>query len=324
MHNPGLLREALGSIARWRDGRVLVHVDLDTINQERDIASVISDVALLKYAGIDIRFTCVGETVDHFTHRAAQRGIETRPIGHIKDITSFVEEQMVAKIFFLCEGNGVYHNGLIREMTAEEVMIALDEDVFKGVMREKMQLAVELCVKGVKRVHFANGKRNGAFLAEFLSDKGSGTMIYGNVPPYKLTRRAEVEDVVDIASIIRETVDSSVVEEVIMQRIEDVTVFSVDGYAHAVIISFYDKDESVYQIDYLAHAEEFDASEAIDQLLQYALDQAKVVGARTIVIDPNRAPKLLGIQPWFLRRGYVRRDSKQRNSNYRWWQKELS
>ncbi len=321
MHNFGLLREALGNIARWRDISVLIHIELDNINQEKYIAIILGDIALLKYAGIDIFITCIGKRTDFFVKRAAQRNVEVYPIGHIVEIEDIAQKRNVVKVFFLCEGDGIYHNGLIHEMTVKEAVCAIDDGFLSGTMQEKLQMGVKLCMKGVRRVHFVNGKRNGAFLDEFLSSKGSGTMVYDDTFPYKVVEKVKTEEVVDVVSIIQERVDSSIVEEVVMQRVDDVTVFSVDGYVHAVIISSYNKDKEIYQVDYLAHSEEFDASEALNQLLQCAIEEAEHLGAQTLVVDPNKAPKLIGIQPWFLQLGFVR--SKQ-NSHYKWWQKKMS
>ena len=49
---------------------------------------------------------------------------------------------------------------------------------------------------------------------------------------------------------------------------------------------------------------------------------AAAVGyAGAILVNRNHAPRLIGIQPWFLNRGYVRNNSRQ--GHHRWWKKAL-
>lgn len=324
MHDYALLRESLTNVSRWKGQHVIVHADLAILNKERYTSPIIRDVLLLRNAGIDVTFSCVN-TADTlaFIQQAEARGVSTGMIDTISDIIDFVEALNVVKVVFLCDSNGIYDRHqhlLLREMTSQEAESLLLGSVVSGDMSEKVHLAVRLCKGRVQRVHFVNGRKEGALLDELLSSKGSGTMIYQNTPPYKMVRKAVSDDAVDIAHMIRDTVDSSIVEEVILRRISDCIVFVVDGHIHAAAVSSYKND--VTRVEYLAHSTEFDASEVLYALLQHIINGAVRCSVRRITVDPKRASNLIGIWPWFLKLGF-RKDSLLLEKGQKLWAKDL-
>ncbi len=312
-----MLREALGALATWRERLTMVYLDVAGCTHECRVASLINDVALLKYSGIPIILACSGTGADSFAQRVWRRGVEARVLTSADAVESTALQCGVAKLFFLCQGDGVFgRNGLVREFTAEEGMRALEEGYLSGTMRSYVKMAVGLCVQGVQRIHFVNIRRDGALLEEFLTNKGRGTMVYGTIPPYKEVRGALPEDAVAVATIIRVSIDPSISEEVVVGHLHDTRVFSVDRNVHAVVVTSWNGD--VCKMEYLAHSEEFIASEALDRLVQYVLDEASSRHMRRITLNEHRAPALIGIQPWFLRRGFVRQ-----KSNRRLWELQL-
>ncbi|MEK9151515.1 MAG: hypothetical protein AAB547_02695 [Patescibacteria group bacterium] len=323
MHDYALLRESLANVSQWRGRRVIVHVDLGILNKEKYTSPIISDVLFLHNAGIEMTFSCAGIGAAAFVQKASARGVNTVMIDTISDIVGLADRLNAVKVFFLCEGDGVYDHRhmLVREMTSQEAASMLQGPVVHGAMSEKVRLAVRLCEGGrVQRVHFANGRKEGALLDEFLSSKGSGTMIYRDDPPYKMVRQAVSDDAVGIAHMIRDTVDSSIVEEVVLRRVSDCRIFTVDGHIHAVAMSSY--EDGVIKVGYLAHSSEFDASEVLYVLLQHIIDEAARCGARKITIEPNRAPILIGIWPWFLKLGF-QKSLLASGTNHKLWEKSL-
>lgn len=323
MHDHALLREALANVSQWKGRRVIVHADLNILNKEKYTSPVISDALFLCNAGIDVMFSCMGAGAPAFVKQAGSRGVNTVMIDTVSDIIGLAESLNAVKVFFLCAGDGIYDHQhmLVREMTSQEAGSMLQGGVVSGSIAERVRLAVRLCEGGrVQRVHFANGCKEGAFLDELLSSKGSGTMIYRDDPPYKVIRKAVPDDAIGIGHMIRDTVDSSIVEEVILRRVADCTIFTVDGHLHAAAVSSL-KDDTT-NVEYLANSAEFDASEVLYALLQCVIGEAKRLGVRKITVDPNRAPILIGIWPWFLNLGF-RKGVLSPHNNHKLWEKDL-
>ena len=323
MHDFGLLREALANVSRWQGKRVIVYVDPVTFSKEKYSSPIIRDVALLFGTGINMVFSCLHDGSAEFVRKAAFQGLNVVLLDMLADLVPLAERLDAVKVFLLCENDGIYdqrRHMLVREATVQDAEKILESDLVSGQMLEKLQLAVHLCRGHVERAHLVSGLKEGALLDEFLSGKGSGTMIYRDDPPYKTVRKAVSDDAVSIAHMIRDTVDSSIVEEVVQKRIGDSTVFVVDGHIHAAALSSF-ADHTV-KIEYLAHSNEFDASEVLSALLRHIIDEAAKCGATGVVVDPNRVSKLIGIWPWFLGLGFHKTQSPS-NKNEKWWRKEL-
>lgn len=317
MHDHTLLRETLASVSRWKGRRVIVHVDVAVLNKEKYTAPLISDALLLQNVGIEMHFLCTGKGAQAFADRSRERGVDAVVIGGIDDIPKLAESFKAVKVFFLCDGDGIFRDHiLIREMTVQESASMVGSGCIAGTMQKKLRLAVQMLNGGcVHRVHFANGRKEGAFLDEFLSSKGSGTMVYKDQPPYKKVRSATVDDVVDITHVIR-SIDSSIVEEVVASHINDLMVYSVDGHVHAVAMVL--SGQGVVKVEYLAHSTEFDASESLYALLECVINMARQSHAKKIVVESFRAPALIGIWPWFIRLGF-----KKNGNSHKLWEKQV-
>lgn len=321
-HDTNLLRESLSSVARWRHHRVIVHVDLKVLTKEKHTTTLISDALLLREVGLEVMFVCTGNGTERFVERSQDRGVTAVAINDITDMISIVKEEQAVKVFFLCEGDGIFNGRLlIRDMTLEEAEYALKVGFVSGMMQRRLSVAVEMCHCCVRRVHFVNGRKEGAFLDEFLSDKGCGTMVYRDEPPYKTVRDATHEDVIDIAQIIRDSVDSSIVEEVIAKYIGSFNVYTVDGHVNAVV--GWSLEGEAVKVRFLAHTTEFDASEALFALLQHVIFQTEGRDAKKILIDAGRAPALIGIWPWFLKLGFRKRQHTTSEKAHKTWEKDL-
>lgn len=327
MHDYAVLREALTNVSRWRGRCILVHAIPEILKEEKHVSPIIRDVLLLRSVGIDVVFSCSGyDETSVFVRQVKARGIPIEMINSITDIIGLVTRLGAVKVFFLCKSDGIHKNGsLVREMTSEEAEGMLQQrQVVRGSMPEVIRLAILLCAGGIQRVHLIDGRGKGALLDEILSSKGSGTMIYRSDSSYRAVRKATYDDAVDIAHMIRSTkVDSSIVEEVILKRVDNCTVFVVDDHVHATTVSSY--RDGVMNIEYLAHSMEFefDASEVLKGLLQYVIDDAIACGAKKVTLNLNRAPVLMGIWPWFSRLGFHASSSLLGN-HHELWEKDLS
>ncbi len=318
MHDYTLLREALASISRWKNQSVIICVDLNVLDKEKYLSPIMSDAFLLRSVGINIIITCIGEKTSVFIKKIRDRGMNTVVLNRLSDIIDIAELLKVSKVFFLNNVDGIYDQNhiLVREMTSSEAENMLHSDTISGGMSKKVHLAIQLCKKKVERVHLVNGLKEGSFIDEFLSSKGSGTMIYRNGLAYKMVRPALQDDVVDITHIVRENISSSVIEEIVSRHISSYKVFTVDGHIHAVALSLI--SDSVIEVDYLAHSSEFDASEALQILLKNIIDEAHMLGVTKITVDPSKSPSLIGIWPWFLKLGFQKRVSEVVKSRVLW------
>jgi hypothetical protein len=308
------LREALDNIDRWYGKCVLIYFDTGIMGKQ--MIPIMDDAVRLKRIGINIKFCCVSGA-EHIEKQARECNISVHRIGCMNDIINLCKIIRAIKIFFLCEGDGIFDkNGyLVTEMTIEQAEIALGNMLITGAMRDKVRLSVDLCATcGVHRVHFVNAKRHDAFLTEFLSNKGAGTMIYGNM--YKIVRKAVLKDVDGIVRMIRASVDGSVVEDVITRHVHNgnAMVFSVDEHAYGVAIGSVSADK--YNIEYLTHSGEFKEHEVLNFLLRHVINIAESFKTHAITMGSNY-PRLIGIYPWFLNLGFVRNSKQQ-------WEKTLS
>lgn len=323
--NTLLTKEILGNVARWRGSYVVVYANLSKSFCGKDMEDVVGDMALLVSVGINIVFACKGENNEKLLKLAKRQNITAYDIKDEDDLLEKSKSVGAVKLFFLCEVDGIFHNNkLIGEMTIKEAGEMLKkEKVITGSMKKKVQTALRACSQGVKRVHFANGKKRGAFLGELLSGKGSGTMIYVDSPPYKIVRQAKKEDIFDITRILRNSAEYSAITEDIARNIKHFTVFAIDDCVHAAIM-ISDHDDSA-EVDFLASSEEFEAPESVYKLLQFTITKAQKRNKKFFHIPANRAPVLISIQPWFLRLGFKSQSLKTARSNNRTkvWTKRL-
>lgn len=310
-----LMKEMLGNVARWRNSNVVVYVSLPQTFSGKDMEEVVNDIALLVSVGVKIIFACKGENNKKFLQLARQQKIPAYDVKNEDDLLKKIKNVKVVKLFFLCEVDGVFNcNKLVGEMTVKETKEMLkQEKVVTGSMKEKVQIALNACEQGVKRVHFVNGKKRGAFLEEFLSGKGSGTMIYTDNSPYKKVRKAKKRDVFDIARMLRNFSGYSTVTKNIEKNLESFLVFAIDDCIHAtMMVSYY---EDSVEVDFLASSEELESLEPVCELLQFAITEAQKKNKKFFYIPANRALVLIGIQPWFLKLGFESQFLKTKKTN---------
>ncbi len=294
----------LSSIIRWKEQQVVVYAGLSAAEREADMHVVIGDMILLESLGIEIVFACNSKS-QSCVEKVRRQGIVVHEIEKDDDLVELLEKLKAVKFFFLSKKDGIYLKGsLVHDITDKEAKKLLaKKGAITGGMRRKIELAVSLCKSGAKRIHFANVCRREAFLQEFLTGKGSGTMIYGGSSSYNVVRPAVKDDSPEIVRILQNSLNSTVVEEVIAKQIDRFMVFAVDGYPHATTM-LQPKLDGNMEISYLALSGEFEASNVLSPLIKHAIGKTADLHKKELFIPVDRAPALIGIQPWFLNLGF--------------------
>ncbi|MDA3815492.1 MAG: hypothetical protein PF549_03940 [Patescibacteria group bacterium] len=316
MINLSLTREMLNSIIRWQNQNIVVYGGSLTKSREMDIQAIVSDMLLLKKLGINMIFISDYEK-NSFIKKIIKKDIDLYEVKNDKELTILLQKLKVIKLFILSKVDGIFtKKNLIWEMTDKEAEKFLKKkENATGTMRKNIKLATQLCRNGTNRIHFVNSKKREAFLKEFLTSKGSGTMIYSGNSDYKTIRSAVAIEADEIVRIIRNSLNISISEEFIVREIKKFIVFAVDGYPHSIMMIDSRTYDDALRLNYIALSGEFELSFALIPLVQYAIEETAKLKKGELLIPAINAPILIGIQPWFLKSGFKkesRRDINQK------------
>ncbi len=95
----------------------------------------------------------------------------------------------------------------------------------------KLKHAALACTEGIPRVHIVDGRQDEVLLAELFSSEGVGTMVHAD--EYQQIRAADMSDVPDLISMIRQSIDDAALaprsREQLQRDIKDIYVLEVDG-----------------------------------------------------------------------------------------------
>ncbi len=158
-------------------------------------------------------------------------------------------ELKAAKLFFVTDkggirrGNykipdGVFVTGedTISQLNREQAQAFLDLNA-SGSYDESLELVslgLEACNLGVKRVHIVDGHIEGMILKEIFSNRGLGTMIYGN--QHENIRKMTHSDIAEVLRIMHPAVEDKILiprtASDIEEKIKDYIVYEVDGTVH--------------------------------------------------------------------------------------------
>jgi len=116
---------------------------------------------------------------------------------------SFCRAASAEKLIYLSCVDGIFqHKGkLLRQAQLDEIYKLVRDNVITGQFAEFTSTAEQVITNGVQRVHFINGKINGALLHEVFTNDGIGTMIHQN--PYQEIRPAAPADISGILNVLR-------------------------------------------------------------------------------------------------------------------------
>ena len=99
---------------------------------------------------------------------------------------------------------------------------------------ELVSLGLEACNLGVKRVHIVDGHIEGMILKEIFSNRGLGTMIYGN--QHENIRKMTHSDIPEVLRMMHPAVEDKILiprtASDLEKKIKDFIVYEVDGTVH--------------------------------------------------------------------------------------------
>lgn len=106
---------------------------------------------------------------------------------------------------------------------------------YTGESEQLVQLGLDACKNGVKRVHIVDGRVEGVILKEIFSNTGVGTMIHSN--DYDKIRPMTLDDIPDVTKIMKPYIDEGVLisrsEEDFKEQLKDFVVYEIDKKIHA-------------------------------------------------------------------------------------------
>ena len=141
------------------------------------------------------------------------------------------------KLVLFGAANGVQENlGTIKQLGIETAKKCLDSltGAADGEVRGHLSVAINSCLKGVKRAHLVSYCLDAALLRELFTRDGSGTMI--SADSYDEIRSARLEDINGILELIRPLEDKGVLVRRSRERVEsELECFVVNVRDNAII-----------------------------------------------------------------------------------------
>ena len=202
---------------------------------------------------------------------------------------------------------------LADRLQKQDPSVPLPEDL------RQVRAACEACAGGVQRAHLISYHEDGSLLQEMFTRKGIGTMILRD--SYERVRRATIEDVAGILSIIAPLEESGVLvrrsRERLEQEVSHFTVIDLDGTVIGCAALFPFPDENKAELACLAVHGEYRKGARGDALLKDMEERVKALGINDLFVLTTRSAH------WFLERGFIQKgveylpDRKQTLYNYK-------
>lgn len=158
-------------------------------------------------------------------------------------------ELKAAKLFFVTDKGGIHQGeykipdgafvtgeGTISQLNREQAQEFLDlnSSCSYDESLELVSLGLEACNLGVKRVHIVDGHIEGMILKEIFSNRGLGTMIYGN--QHENIRKMTHSDIAEVLRLMHPAVEDKILiprtASDLEEKIKDYIVYEVDGTVH--------------------------------------------------------------------------------------------
>ncbi|HEQ72200.1 MAG TPA: amino-acid N-acetyltransferase [Spirochaetia bacterium] len=158
-------------------------------------------------------------------------------------------EVKASKLFFITDFGGIGSDGfdipedvyisgdnIISQLTTPQARAFLERNQGKQrtLSYELVSLAYRACQSGIDRVHIIDGRVEGMLLKEIFSNRGLGTMIYGD--PHENIRQATHADIPEILHLMQPFVNDKILiprtREDIEAAIADYALYEVDGTLH--------------------------------------------------------------------------------------------
>jgi amino-acid N-acetyltransferase len=194
---------------------------------------------------------------------------------------------------------------IVAQLTAPQARAFIDLNKHKAQTAhfELIAQALRACEDGIERVHVIDGREEGMLLKEIFSNRGLGTMIYGD--PHENIRGAAHADIPDILRLMRPFIKENALvprsREDIASKISDYALYEVDGTLHAcgALHVFADKSAEVAGIAVDRLYANFGTGKKI---VAYLIDKAAKLGLERIFLLTTRTAD------WFLELGFVEGD----------------
>jgi amino-acid N-acetyltransferase len=177
-----------------------------------------------------------------------------------------------------------------------------DPNVALPEQLRQIQAACEACGGGVQRSHLISYREDGSLLQEIFTRKGIGTMILRD--SYERIRKATIEDVAGILSIITPLEEAGVLvrrsRERLEQEVAHFNVVELDGTVIGCAALFPFPEEDKAELACLAVHPEYQKHARGDRLLMSMEAQAAALNISRLFVLTTRSAH------WFLERGFSR------------------
>ncbi len=226
------------------------------------------------------------------------------PTGEIFNVLSFEVASRTAvaigasKILFLGKSPEIKNDRgvALRQLVLSEAKLRAQESPLA------IPVLYEALEQGVPRLHLLDGSRDGALLLELFTRDGVGTLVSRD--PFEHIRKATLDDLVDILSIIRPLEARGVLVRRPRERIEmELDHFIVTCRDRTVIgcvelIPY--PEASMAEMACLAILPEYQGEGRGEQLLAFCRTDAKRRGLEKIFVLTTQSSR------WFMERGFVK------------------
>jgi amino-acid N-acetyltransferase len=159
-------------------------------------------------------------------------------------------EMKAAKLFFITDFGGIAAKGLsvpgglnvsgdgfLSQLTVDETKKLISANSKTPHASPGLELAsygYRACKFGVERVHIIDGRIEGMVLQEIFSNRGFGTMIYGN--EFENIRSMVHADIPEVLTLMQPAIDEEILvprnEDLLEEHLADYVVYEVDGTLH--------------------------------------------------------------------------------------------
>jgi amino-acid N-acetyltransferase len=222
-----------------------------------------------------------------------------------EDVATAVAVELAGeKLVYMVEGEGVLDEGgrLLRELSVDRAREVLSGEVAEPAddIARALASAVQVCRRGVRRVHLVSRRIDGGLLLELFTRDGVGSLVTTDL--FEGTRHATIDDVGGILELIepleREGVLVRRSRELLEMEIDRFTVVERDGAVVACASLYPFADERVAEIACLAvHPQYRDAGKGA-ALLAFVEREAKEQGIDAVFVLTTRTAQ------WFQEHGF--------------------
>ena len=191
----------------------------------------------------------------------------------------------------------------IKQLSVEQAKATLSQDRFpiSETQNSHLDVAIQGCEGGVKRVHLISFMEDEAFLRELFTRDGFGTMVSQDA--YDEIRQADLDDVNGIMELIRPLEQKGILVRRSRERLEsEVNQFLVnvrDGAVLACAALYLFEGSDAGELSCFAVDDQYRKEGRGDRLLDAIATKAKALGLSRLFVLTTQT------EHWFRERGFV-------------------